>query len=831
MSLELLEFQKKYAKHIVEQVFGETLHEGGITNNKKDLWNLSRLNRPPFGSQVENCILPLKKGLETYKFGLLIAEMGTGKTQMSFSTAYLLMLEAKPAKRKILFLTAGSKHLPKMIKEAKAIYGHEAVVKTIVNKLPGEKIGKGEIIPEDVYSDTPEEGKINIYVLSKDTAKIDLSEEPIFNFGDICPDCHTKILTKTQKKGVAINTKIKPYECPNCGTSLVTKVGKNICNHALDIETGKPISRRTVLDYKFDKNGNGLLDETGNPIFEEKYIDGIFPNRLKLQRDRGTRKISIGKRFRRLQKNSGDKIFELLIVDEVHEMQSATSLQGRVYRDLVNVSNKTMIMTGTLSNGYPSSVFFILQAIMPGYFKQIGYEFKSVGKFVDHYGSRKYTKSRDVIEKKGSKTYMKVNELPKISDRIVSLMAPFTVWLKMEDLNLNMPSYSEKAIVVPLDEELLIRLNQFKSDSLSLLSKHNPKGVKAFAQRFMYLQNNPSFPYKFEFEGLQEVVDEETLKVSYEKKTFETNFQPFEKELLFNKEKAFLDEVKRQMKRGRKILCYSIYNTAAKVADRLKEVLETETENPIRVKILPESVSGERIESWVEENADDCDVLIASPIKLATGLDLCQFPTIIFYESGVNLRIAQQAARRSWRAVGQSLPVEVVFMAYQGIQAHILDIMSKKMKSAATIEGTKVQDGQLAAVFDDDADFTAALNAISDELRTEFNPDFSSSFVEEGKLRPATKMEVYYEDLVSEYLAEKHAKCELDHSDEEVEEEISSDISETVEEETNIIEIEESNKEESVSENIVSDFSEDLKIPEEEIKIKISKNNQMFFEF
>ena len=62
MSLELLQFQKQYAKHIVEQVFGETLHNGGINFNKEDLKALAKLNRPPFGSQVENCILPLKKG-------------------------------------------------------------------------------------------------------------------------------------------------------------------------------------------------------------------------------------------------------------------------------------------------------------------------------------------------------------------------------------------------------------------------------------------------------------------------------------------------------------------------------------------------------------------------------------------------------------------------------------------------------------------------------------------------------------------------------------------------------------------------------------------------
>lgn len=715
MSIEKLKFLSESAQAIIEQAIPPSLWSPVITTeNEKMMYDLAGLKRPPFGSQVENGILPLVKGLETYKFGLLIAEMGTGKTQMSFSTAYLSIKDSKL--RKLLFLTAGGKHIPKMIREAESIYGSRAEVYTIVNKSIFEKIGKKEVRPEDVVEMKAPEGKILIFVLSKDTAKFDLSTEPIFNWGDTCDKCHKMMLppslnTKKLPKGWFKEKKkhlpkVKPLNCPHCGHSLESKVAKNIWQGTQ-----------------------------------------VFPNLREKMRTTGSRKLSVGKKFRLLAGTRKNKIFDMVIVDEVHEMQSSTSLQGRVYRDLVNVSRKALIMTGTLSNGYPSSVFFILQAIMPEYFKKLGYQYHDVGKFVDHYGARKYTRSKDIVETRGSKVSVKVAELPKISDRIVSLMAPFTAWLKMEDLNLKMPSYSESAKIVQMDNEVQSRLNEYRHTVVGLLSKYNDKLIKSFAQKFMYLQNNPTFPLEYEFEGEIVSVDPVSGATKTEKKIFKENFVPFPEESYFSKERELVNIVSSELKQGRRVLVYSIYNKAAEVANRVEKVLKGNTEG-LDIKVMPENISGERIEGWIEEN--ECDVLIASPLKLATGLDLTQFPTIIFYETGTNLRTVQQAARRSWRAVGQDKPVKVFFLAYNGIQAHILDIMAKKMRAAAVIEGKKVIEGQIASVFDDDADFTKALNNIANELETTFKPDFSSAHVEQGKLRPDTKLEARYNEILKE---------------------------------------------------------------------------------
>ena len=58
------------------------------------------------------------------------------------------------------------------------------------------------------------------------------------------------------------------------------------------------------------------------------------------------------------------------------------------------------------------------------------------------------------------------------------------------------------------------------------------------------------------------------------------------------------------------------------------------------------------------------DVLVCHPRLVQTGLDLVEFPTICWYETDYSVYTMRQASRRSWR-IGQTQPVQVVFMAYR----------------------------------------------------------------------------------------------------------------------------------------------------------------------
>jgi hypothetical protein len=113
-------------------------------------------------------------------------------------------------------------------------------------------------------------------------------------------------------------------------------------------------------------------------------------------------------------------------------------------------------------------------------------------------------------------------------------------------------------------------------------------------------------------------------------------------------------------------------------------------------------------EAWYAKRVKEgVQVVIAHPRLVETGLDLLDFPTIIFYESGYSLHTLRQASRRSWR-IGQKRPVRVKFMCYEGtMQTSCLRLMGKKLLVALTMEGKFAGEGLQS--IDEDDDMLAAM--------------------------------------------------------------------------------------------------------------------------
>ena len=75
-----------------------------------------------------------------------------------------------------------------------------------------------------------------------------------------------------------------------------------------------------------------------------------------------------------------------------------------------------------------------------------------------------------------------------------------------------------------------------------------------------------------------------------------------------------------------------------------------------------------------------------------TGLDLLEFPTIVFMQSGYNVYSLQQAARRSWR-IGQKQPVRVIYLGYAGSWMTCLELMAKKIMVSQSTSGDVPESG------------------------------------------------------------------------------------------------------------------------------------------
>jgi hypothetical protein len=130
---------------------------------------------------------------------------------------------------------------------------------------------------------------------------------------------------------------------------------------------------------------------------------------------------------------------------------------------------------------------------------------------------------------------------------------------------------------------------------------------------------------------------------------------------------------------------YCTYTGTRDTTSRLKVLLEREG---LRVAVLRASVEASKREDWLLDQVErGVEVVITNPELVKTGLDMLEFPSIVFMQSGFNTYTLQQASRRSWR-IGQRQDVEVVYLGYgQSAQMSCLALMAKKIAVSQSTSG------------------------------------------------------------------------------------------------------------------------------------------------
>ena len=159
---------------------------------------------------------------------------------------------------------------------------------------------------------------------------------------------------------------------------------------------------------------------------------------------------------------------------------------------------------------------------------------------------------------------------------------------------------------------------------------------------------------------------------------------------IYSKERRLIEEIRKELAEGRRCQVFAVYTQKHDVTARLQRILDNEG---LRTAVLRASVDTSKREAWYARQVKEgVQVVICHPRLVETGLDLLDFPTIIFYESGYSLHTLRQASRRSWR-IGQRRPVRVKFLCSEGtMQTSCLRLTGKKLlvASCGTHHGRQV---------------------------------------------------------------------------------------------------------------------------------------------
>lgn len=715
---------------------------------------INLLKRKPYKAQT-NVVQAVCKLLidQNEPTAIINAEMGTGKTMMAITVAAMLHYEANYRRNLIVspphLVYKWRREILETIPNARVwvLNGPDTLVKLL--KLRDElklDISKNNV-PEfyvlgrvrmrmgyhwrhalkskRIYQKEnvhDERGEVKITYLKKEYAA--------------CPDCFNVCLNDYGEPILFDDFVLQDQRknCGKCGSSLWTlmrpsnksnlsfreRVKKSMCQ----IPTIGPVKAESLINQFGDGFLSDMLADNSSDFVNlmNKHGDFIFTDKQARRMEKALAKIEFGFAEGAYQATEFIKrylphgFFDLLIVDEGHEYKNQGSAQGQAMGVLASQVKKILLLTGTLMGGYADDLFFLLFRVLTSKMIEDGYKPNSRGSlgtaameflrdhgiikdvYTEHYGSSHKTA-------KGNQVSHKTQKAPGFGPKgILRYVLPYTTFLKLKDIGDNiLPSYTEEYIDISMSD-----LQRSYYDKLSITLESQLR--QALAKRDTTLLGvvlNVLLAWPDCCFRSETVIHPRTkAKLAFVPAVFKNgnNNECFIE--LSPKEEILVKYCLAEKTQNRKVLVYATYTGTRDVTGRLKLIFE---QSGIKSAVLKANVSPEKREDWILDKVDkDYNVVITNPELVKTGLDLLDFPTIIFLQTGFNVYTLQQAAKRSFR-IGQKNDVKVIYLGYENsAQTSCLKLMAKKIAVSQSTSGD-MPDSGLDILNSDDESIEIAL--------------------------------------------------------------------------------------------------------------------------
>lgn len=736
-----------------------------------------------------NTVMGVAKTLVDEKFCFIVGEMGTGKTTMGeivpyMTEAMLQNVDSNPSPQRIIVL-APAIMVEKWAREIKERIPNCETFQinhwTDVKKIQDNSSyidAKGK-----VKYKKPEQWEY--YIMSSETPKFTYPMEPIKDLRTHKSDIsfylpseveadQVRSVCRVEKDENGINqlvldTVVNPehrvrftektvdnlasgrtetfYEkaetgfyCPKCGGPLMQRGGDISSLHFFEtynkssdnwvkkltqenwictneVETSL-IPKKDISQWRFDKT-----KERWVPSKSIQKCGFIMWQPEKLPADSGYRKVSpawyINNRLPR-------GFFKYLIADEVHEYKSGESSTGKAFGQLVNHTEKQVLLTGTLMGGMSRDIFYLLARLNPKGLLKEGIKYKDEAAFNSRYGiSEHNTTARDGRMRRNS------NQKPGISPHLFPMhLMGNCAFLELNDMGYALPPYQEIPVVVDMDQRHFEAYREISHEIMSTMRSTEGLGGMSSISIFM----NAMYQYADAPFNVDQIVaydpmgQRHVLGMPYNFNQEEFVPEKVE-ELIRNIDDDLYNPDPVVDKNGnvtpspaRKSLVYVKYTGKESWNQMDTYLYDLLKRRGYNVGILKSGGSYDGIkmpknsrarEAWLHKMMDenDWDVLITNPRLVKVGLDLLSFPNIHFFQLDYSTYDYMQASRRSWR-LKQTLPVKVYTYVYrETIQEKALQHIARKIDAAMAMQGKFSEEGLRAM-----ADSSDGMNALAKQL-------------------------------------------------------------------------------------------------------------------
>jgi predicted RNA-binding Zn-ribbon protein involved in translation (DUF1610 family) len=425
-------------------------------------------------------------------------------------------------------------------------------------------------------------------------------------------------------------------KCPTCGKTTIMRQFK---------------SDREV--EKEDKQ-KGYCASCGGSLWYEK-------------RDHNDNAYSPLARYIRQHYNGG----YVLIVDEAHGYKGADTNRAYASNDVIVGAYKVLMMTGTLYNGMASSIFYLLYRTLPA-FRQI-YNHNDATLFVQKYGLEKKTIKFSV---NGSSTYsgsgykkpsVSTHEIPGIHPLMLLWLIGFTIYFKLDDLDLELPPKEEHTLFVEPDQDYRKPVESYLN-SMYAEARRNATAKPPD----MSLMGNWVWARTgaWDVAPMGDIVDIFKL-------------DPLAPEEIHPKEEALLRILIKHHEKNERVLIYYDQTNVRPVHDRL---IALGAEHNLKIVFMP-STTTNRVRFIRDAILNGADAIITNPQLVKEGIDLVMFKAISWYGTTFDANLAQQANRRIYR-IGQDKETHIYYLGYNATaQSDALSVLAKKIEAAQTAHG------------------------------------------------------------------------------------------------------------------------------------------------
>jgi len=315
--------------------------------------------------------------------------------------------------------------------------------------------------------------------------------------------------------------------------------------------------------------------------------------------------------------------FDYGIADEVHELKGDTA-QGAALGTIASCAKRTIILTGTLNGGYADELFNILFRLHPKKMLEEGFAHGDAGvrAFSETYGVLEkvttITPADNACSDK-AKVTTRVRRRPGASPLLFGrFLMELGAFVSLEDISDALPPYEEEVINVEMDPVLAAAYESLEEDIKAALEEHrgNSSVVSTGLNALMLYGDRPF--------GLGTLYGYATNPETGERECFVIS-EPadLDQEFVYAKERRLVEEVKAELRQGRRVQIFAVYTQKRDVTQRLKNILSREG---IRVEVLTTAVPPEAREAWYERQLKaGMQVCIAHPRLVATGLDYVEY--------------------------------------------------------------------------------------------------------------------------------------------------------------------------------------------------------------